>query len=217
MMDRNHTTPHAVNNDLPDDAERMASVPASMDDAAPVGEQIRDLRKAKNLTITALAERIGRSVGYISQIERNITAVSIDRLKEIAEALDVQISWFFQGGASAAPEERDLIVRRSDRRRLTFTGSGVTEELLSPNLSGAFEMVMTSYEPHATTGEALYGRPCQEAAFVIEGRLEIWIGEQHYVLETGDSITFDGMQPHRSGNPDASPARVMWVMSPPTY
>ncbi len=201
------------------DGERTPApaVPDSLDDAPPVGQQIRDLRKAKGLTLIELADRIGRSVGYVSQIERNISTVSIDRLKEFAEALGVQISWFFQGGAAAPEDERDLVVRRGDRRRLTFTGSGVTEELLSPNLSGAFEMIMTTYAPHAATGEELYGRPCQEAAFVIAGRLELRFGDRNFILETGDSITFDGEEPHYSGNPDDVPARVLWVMSPPAY
>jgi len=186
-------------------------------DGVPVGEQIRDLRKAKNMTIVTLADRIGRSVGYVSQVERNMSPVPIDRLKEFAEALSVQITWFFQGGVTGPEEEQDFIVRRSDRRKLTFTGSGVTEELLSPNLGGDFEMIMTTYAPYAKTGDANYSRPCEEAAYVIEGRLEIWISERHFVLDTGDSITFDGRDPHSSANPDDTPATVMWVMSPPTY
>ena len=186
-------------------------------DGTPVGEQIRDLRKAKGMTITQLAESIGRSVGYVSQIERRISPVSIDRLKELAEALEVQITWFFQGGATGPVHERDLVVRRGDRRKLTFTGSGLEEELLSPNLSGDFEMIMTTYAAHATTGDDLYARPCQESALVIEGRLEVWINERHFMLETGDCPTFDGATPHKSGNPDSTPARVVWTMSPPRY
>ncbi len=186
-------------------------------DSVPVGEQIRDLRKAQKMTITDLADKIGRSVGYVSQVERNISPVPIDRIREFAEALGVQISWFFKGGATGPEEERDLVVRRSDRRKLMFTGSGVAEELLSPNLGGGFEMIMTTYAPHAKTGDANYTRPCEEAAYVIEGRLEIWIGERHFILETGDSITFDGLEPHSSANPDDAPATVLWVMSPPTY
>jgi len=213
MIERNA----ALADDTEDERDRTVSVPDSLDDAPPVGQQIRDLRKAKGLTLIELAERIGRSVGYVSQIERNISTVSIDRLKEFAEALGVQISWFFQGGAAAPEDERDIVVRRGDRRRLTFTGSGITEELLSPNLSGAFEMIMTTYAPHASTGEELYGRPCEEAAYVIEGRLELRFTDRSFILETGDSITFDGDEPHYSGNPDDTPARVLWVMSPPAY
>ncbi len=209
---------------MTDSRQAVASPPANENNktgveekTTPVGEQIRDLRKAKGMTITALADSIDRSVGYVSQIERNITAVSIDRLKEFADALGVQISWFFHGGMSGPRDERDLIVRKGDRRKLTFTGSGLKEELLSPNLSGDFEMIMTTYEPHASTGEDMYGRPCQEAALVLSGRLEIWLARRHFILNEGDSITFDGDVPHKSANPDDTPATVVWVMSPPTY
>ncbi len=183
----------------------------------PVGEQIRDLRKARDMTIVELAKRLGRSVGYISQIERNISPVSIERLTELAEALGVQNNWFFQGGSSGPTHEQDLIVRRGDRRHLTFTGAGLREELLSPNLSGDFEMIMTTYGPYASSGDELYSRPCQEAALVIEGRIEIQIGQRQFILEVGDTITFDGREPHKSRNPDQSPARVVWTLSPPTY
>jgi len=200
------------------DPNEASDLPSQVNaDGVPVGEQIRDLRKAKGMTITELAIAIDRSVGYVSQVERNISPVPIDRIKEFAEALGVQITWFFQGGTTGPEDERDFIVRRGDRRKLTFTGSGVTEELLSPNLGGGFEMIMTTYAPLAKTGDANYTRPCEEAAYVIEGRLEIWIGERHFMLETGDSITFDGNDPHSSANPDNTPAIVMWVMSPPTY
>lgn len=206
------------NRDTDSQPEETTVLPADGSaDGIPVGEQIRDLRKAKGMTITALAEAIDRSVGYVSQVERNMSPVPIDRIKEFAEALGVQITWFFQGGATGPEEERDFVVRRGDRRKLTFTGSGVAEELLSPNLGGGFEMIMTTYAPNAKTGDANYTRPCEEAAYVIEGRLEIWIAGKHFMLETGDSITFDGNQPHSSANPDDTPATVMWVMSPPTY
>ena len=68
----------------------------SATDALPVGFQVRDLRKAKGLTIQWLADRVGRSIGYISQIERNKSAVTIPVLNEIALALGVNISWFFR-------------------------------------------------------------------------------------------------------------------------
>ena len=66
-----------------------------------LASSIRELRKIRTLTLQGLSDKIGRSVGYVSQIERNISDVSIPVLKEIAEALDVNINWFFQGNANA--------------------------------------------------------------------------------------------------------------------
>jgi hypothetical protein len=60
---------------------RIAKDGAADAEGILVGGQIRDLRKAKGLTIAELAERIDRSVGYVSQIERNLSELSIPDLK----------------------------------------------------------------------------------------------------------------------------------------
>ena len=196
-------------------AEREIDDRAS--EAILVGEQIRDLRKAKGVTIAALADRIGRSVGYISQIERNLSALSIPDLKRIAEALDVQISWFFHATKSAPADERNYVVRRDNRRHLSFTGLGVTEELLSPGLGGATEMILTRIPPRTATGDEFVSRGAEESGLVLQGRLELWIGERHFVLETGDSFCFRPGEAHRVANPGDVETVVVWVITPPVY
>lgn len=182
------------------------------------GDQIRDLRKARGTTIAELADKIGRSIGYLSQVERNMSSVTIPTLQKIAAALGVQVSWFFQGGGNDAPEgERDFIVRRANRRSLTFGDTGVFEELLSPNLSGALELIITTFKPGSWTGEEDRVRQGEEAGFVLEGTLELWVEGQHFVLAEGDSFSFRRTGPHRCHNPGTSETRVLWVMTPPSY
>ena len=65
-----------------------------------LGHQVRDLRRAKGVTIPQLAARIDRSVGWLSQIERGLSEVSISALHQIAAALEVQVSWFFGQGST---------------------------------------------------------------------------------------------------------------------
>lgn len=182
-----------------------------------VGQQIRDLRKAKGLTIMDLAERIGRSVGYVSQIERNLSELSIPDVKRIAEALEVQISWFFHPTASVPVDERDYVVRRDNRRRLDFTGTGVIEELLSPSLGGDTELVLTRIPPHSTTGSEFVTRKAEESGLVLQGYLELWIGDRHFTLEEGDSFCFRPEEPHRVANPGDVETVVVWVITPPVY
>lgn len=186
-------------------------------DLPSVGAQVRDLRRARGMTIQALADAIGRSVGYVSQIERDISAVSIPTLKGIADALGVQINWFFQGSAALPAAERDVVVRAGNRRRLDFTGTGVVEELLSPNLSGAFELVLGTFAPGATTGATPYARTGEEAGIVLKGSLEVWLGDRHFIVEEGDAFTFSLTEPHRSRNSGATEAVVLWVIAPPAY
>ena len=62
---------------------------------ARIGLQIRDLRKAKGITLSAIAEKIGKSVGYVSQVERGVSSLPISVLQSISVVLGVQITWFF--------------------------------------------------------------------------------------------------------------------------
>ncbi|NQW01626.1 MAG: helix-turn-helix transcriptional regulator [Rhodospirillales bacterium] len=185
--------------------------------AQPVGEQIRDLRKVRGLTLQGLADKTGRSVGNLSQIERNISDVSIPVLKEIAEALDVSINWFFQGVANAPADERDIIVRADNRRRLEFAGTGMVEELLSPNFSGTFEMILGTFAPGAATGSENYSRTGEVGGYLIAGELQLTIGERAFSIGPGDAFTYPSTEPHRCWNPGAAVATVLWVVAPPSY
>ena len=62
-----------------------------------LGAQVRKIRKSKNFTLKELAEQTGLSIGYISQIERNLTDPSLFTLRKISAALDVP-TYLFMGG-----------------------------------------------------------------------------------------------------------------------
>lgn len=190
---------------------RNSDIPAS------VGAQVRQLRKAQNLTISELASRIDKSNGYISQIERSLSGVSISSLQKIANALGVQINWFFQGQGIAPTEERNIIVRAHNRRVLEFDPDGVTEELLSPTLTGQFEMIRSIFAPGASSGEDARARVGEEAGVLISGSLDIWIEGEHFHLNTGDSFSLPANGQHRCENNSDVEAEVIWIISPPAY
>ena len=119
---------------------------------AQVGAEIRDLRKAKRLTIKELSLATSLSVGHLSEIERGIASPSIKTLRDIAKALGVTIGWFLHNAEGSDPDEREYIVRASNRRTLRFS-SGITDELLSPNLRGQLELVLARFPPGATEAE----------------------------------------------------------------
>lgn len=180
-----------------------------------VGEQIRELRLVKRLTLQQLADQVGVSVGYLSQIERNRSKLPIATLRKICDVLGVHISWFFPNTPEGPPEERGFVVRAKNRRRLTFTGLGIDEELLSPNLAGPLELLMSTIEPGADSGE--YSHDGSEAGVVICGTMELWVKGQYVLLEAGDSFSFKSTEPHRCRNPGTVPTKVVWVITPPHY
>lgn len=185
------------------------------DAEALIGAQLRELRKAKGLTLQEVAGSAGISVSYLSQIERNVSRLPIGVLKQISDVLGVHMNWFFQPGVLGLAEEREIVVRAANRRHLSFTGLGITEELLSPNLSGPLEMLISTIDPGADS--EFYAHDGAEAGLVMSGTLDLWVDDQHFRLRKGDSFAFPSTQPHRCANRCSSAVQVLWVITPPHY
>jgi transcriptional regulator with XRE-family HTH domain len=182
---------------------------------AHIGGRIRELRKAHGRTLADVAAEVGISVSYLSQIERDVSRLPIRVLKQIADALGVHMNWFFHAGNEGPESERDIVVRAANRRNLTFTGLGITEELLSPNLSGPLELLISTIHPGADS--EFYAHDGAEAGLVMQGTLQLWVGDRHFQLESGDSFAFDSTVAHRCANRGSTPVKVLWVITPPHY
>lgn len=184
---------------------------------SPLGNQIRDLRAARGMSLAALARAIGKSVGYVSQIERGRSEVSISTLKAVSDELGVQISWFFQGYDPRVPSEHGHIVRREHRRRLDFPGTGIEEELLSPTLTGEAELILSTFAPGARSGEKPVSRMAEQSGYVIQGQLELKIGSKRFALRPGDSFRIGRGEAYTARNPGSVDSVSLWVIAPPRY
>lgn len=179
-----------------------------------LGADLRALRRTRGMTLQDLADRLGRSVGWLSQVERDLSQPSIVDLRVLAEALGVSISTLF--GKSSAPEdEQGRIVRAGARRPIGPGKAGLQEELLSPDLTDDFEMVHSTFLPGAEL-PAPVQRPTQEVGYVVSGQLDLEISGTRYTLGPGDSFRVKG-EPFRWMNPYEGPCLVIWVIAPPVY
>jgi transcriptional regulator with XRE-family HTH domain len=197
----------------PATATAAAPDPDKLDDAH-LGDEIRKLRKARGLSLTDVAGVIDRSISFISQLERGRASPSIADLKGIAKVLGVPLGWFFTHDQVPAAE-RGKVVRSSGRRRLGTVTSGLVEELLSPDIGGAFEMFLSIFEPGAELN-SFSQRDTEEEGYVVEGSLEIWIGRRRFTVNAGDSFRI-AREPFRWANVSRANAVVVWVIAPPTY
>ncbi len=202
---------------MSDSARQQASA------ALDLGNEIRQLRKVRGLTLQQLALSTGRSVGFLSQVERNLTRPSVAALQDISAALGVYIGWFFPDEGGGDADERDVVVRAGSRRRLTYSELSGTEylgmhdHLLSANLNGNLALGISRYEPGASTGDDSYRHEGEEAGLVLSGSLELTVDDRIYRLEAGDSFSFDSRRRHRYLNPSASEETVViWANTPIT-
>jgi len=182
--------------------------------AVRLGSDLRALRKSRGMTLSALASSVGRSVGYLSQVERGLSELSLADLRAVVDVLGVPISWLF-AHEGVPEEERGFVVRSQSRRRIGTPEGGLVEELLSPDLGGGFEMVRSVFEPGAELAD-FERRDTEEAGYVVSGRLDLWIDDRFFSLSPGDSFRF-ARQSYRWRNPGDDRAVVIWVISPPVY
>jgi len=179
-----------------------------------LGADLRAIRKSRGLTLIELAQVLERSVGWLSQVERDISEPSVTDLRLIAAALDVSVSMLFSHAAAPA-HEAGYVVRKGSRRQIGTNIAGLVEELLSPDLTDDFEMVHSTFQPHSEITIPVT-RPTQEVGYLISGQLKLSIGGQRFTIHPGDSFRIRG-ETFLWANPYDAPAVAIWVIAPPVY
>lgn len=195
-----------------DSAQMEEAVTADV--SADIGRDIRAIRQSKGMTLTDMADRLGRSIGYLSQVERGISALSTEELRQVAELFDVPLSWFLVL-TDVSEEERGIITRSGLRRMSGDNEGGLAEELLSPDLSGSYEVIRSVFAPGSKLKKPTL-RMTEETAYMVSGTLEICIGERAFTVQAGDSFRFKE-EPFYWENRSSEPAVAIWVVSPPIY
>lgn len=179
-----------------------------------LGADLRALRKSRGLTLSDLADALDRSVGWISQVERDLSEPSVFDLKQIAKVLDVPVSILF-GQAQTPAQEAGIIVRAHARRPIGSSEEGLVEELLSPDLTDDFEMVHSTFDPGAKMDDAVT-RPTQEVGYLVAGQLDLVIDGRAFTVKSGDSFRIKGVS-YQWSNPYDVKAVAIWVIAPPVY
>lgn len=179
----------------------------------PLAARIRVLRRAKGLTLRELAERAAVTESFLSQVERGLASPSISSLRRIAAGLGESIGTLFADESASG-----TLVRREERRVIDYPGLRARDEFLTSTTSGKLQVIMSVIEPGGGTGDEPYAHESdEECVIVLEGSLDLWLGETLHHLEEGDAITHSSRIPHRNRNAGERPARVLFVLTPPSY
>jgi len=187
---------------------------------ARLGSDLRALRKAQDMTLKDLAAASGLSVSFLSKIERGLARPSVTALQEAAEALGVPVGWFFETDGPVPADERPFIVRAGRRRKLTYSGlsgtdyMGFEDHLLSASLDSRLALGISTYRPGGSTGDDCYTHEGEEAGMVLDGTIELTLGDKVFVLKSGDSFSFSADIPHRYRNIGKAEARIVWANTP---
>lgn len=178
-----------------------------------LGQRIRGLRRSRGLTLRDLAHHAGVTESFLSQVERGVASPSIASVQRIARGLGLSIAQLFAEEGSAG-----RVVRRSQRRRIDYPGLRATDEFLTPASATRLQLIMSVIEPGGGTGDEPYTHESdEEVVLVLEGELDLWVGDEHYRLAEGDAITYPSRLPHWNVNRGEQPARVLFCITPPSF
>ncbi len=161
-----------------------------------IGERLRELREARNISMRALAVRSGLSANALSMIERGRASPSVSTLYKLSDALGVSITAFF---GPEAEKKQVVFLKANVRPRVSFT-RGVFEGLGGEQFVGRIEPFLLTLESNANSGPRSMAHTGHEFVFCLRGELEYQVERQIFQLSAGDSLLFAAHLKHRWKN-----------------
>ncbi|MBW9212267.1 helix-turn-helix domain-containing protein [Bulleidia sp. zg-1006] len=177
-----------------------------------IGARIKQLRLKNDLTLEELASRTELTKGFLSQLERNLTSPSIQSLADVAEALGVNLSGFFQEDV-----EEQIVFQAEDA--FVDEQEGVKTFWIVPNAQkNRMEPIRLVIEPNHQS-KVLEPHEGEEFGYVLSGRVHV-VTQSHpkgYVVRKGDSFYLTGKEIHWIENRAKKMAELLWVSTPPKF
>ncbi len=164
-----------------------------------VGPLIRARRRQLHLTLQVLADAAGISVGYVSQVERDLATPSLGTLAQIARSLDVGVDYFI-----ATPDVENALSRAGERQSFSVNGSSIQYERIGTDFAGnvlsSFILsIPAGYQSETVSHEG------EEIIYILEGELIVRVEPDEMLLARGGRLPFPRQpaaflaQQHRPG------------------
>ena len=180
-----------------------------------VGARLQSIRKLKGLSQRELAKRAGVTNSTISMIEKNSVSPSISSLKKVLAGIPMSLVEFF---SLELEQENPAQVVYKATELIDISDGAVTMKLVGKaHPSRAIAFLDETYPAGADTGIEMLTHEGEEAGLLVEGRLELTVGADIYILESGDSYYFESSKPHRFRNPFEEPARLISATTPANF
>ena len=185
-----------------------------------IAQRLRELRSARGYSLDALAERSGVSRSNISLIERGESSPTAAVLDKLAIGLGVALASFFDESAdgSAAHEGAEAPsphIHAADQPRWQDPASGYVRRRLSPPAPSPLQLVEVVFPPgqRVALDSAVPGAEIHQQVWLLEGRMELTVGDTLWPLAAGDCLAMQLNQPIVFHNPGTTPARYLVALA----
>ncbi len=167
------------------------------------GSLIRTRRKDIGLSMQKVADSVGLSVGFISQIERDLTSPSLSTLVAISEVLKAPVSEFL-----SIPGSEDMS-RQASRTTYSIPGAEKSFERLSSSFPNSRINSVIVHEPPGCRSEPISHKG-EEMFYILTGEITVEIEGEDTILLQGDSIHFDSSKVHSVWNHSSGVASILY-------
>jgi quercetin dioxygenase-like cupin family protein len=162
------------------------------DDLESIGQKIKKVRTKKKMPLDAMANETGFSIDYLKKIEAGKKIPPVGALLQIARALEIDSTFFLREEASNLQKRVRAYTKRTDNYAYTTLTPGAENKHLK-----AFKISIEPLQDHEGVG---YQHEGEEFVYVLQGSVEITVGEHVNILEEGDSLHFNSGIRHRMRN-----------------
>lgn len=174
-----------------------------------IGRRIRARRKELDLSLRELAERVGLTASFLSQVERDLVSPSIESLGSISQALGVPIFHFL-----VEPDGRCPVVRRERRVEISLPDSDLVYQSLVPDLNRKMGVFLIDRDPGLEDFRLALSQEAEAFIYVLEGQLELCLDEVEYLLGPGDTAYFEGHRLCRLRSRGDKTLRIIAAITP---
>jgi transcriptional regulator with XRE-family HTH domain len=178
-----------------------------------IGEKIKRFRMINSLTQEELASRADLTKGYISQLENDATSPAIATLKDIVDVFGITMQEFFAEPVTTT----DVVFGAEARVQSTDDDAGIKVELLVPGAQNReMDPVLVTIKPGEEMDEQGYHEG-EEFGYVLQGKIQLRLDDQLYKVNKDECFYFDSGKKHTVKNIGKTEAKILWVVTPPTF
>jgi len=171
-----------------------------------IGKRLREMRKMRGLTVREQAALLQVSPSTLSELERGIAGISLQRLQSVAHSLGVSVSDLLTTEEPSSTGTRPLeIVRPAELGAASIRrGHGVHYTLVGAHGDHTLQPYRIMFDAGSGYADDPIAHPGEEFVYVLFGEVLLHLGDEQHLLATGCCVRFDSGVPHAFSNASSS-------------
>jgi transcriptional regulator with XRE-family HTH domain/predicted Fe-Mo cluster-binding NifX family protein len=175
-----------------------------------VGRRLRDMRIRGGYSLRALSERSGLNINTLSMVENGKSSPSVTTLQQLALALDVPVTAFFE----SEPNYKRVVFTPAAQRTQTAFGKTLMENLGKDLAGSVVQPFAVTLEPGMGSGDRRIVHTGHEFVYCLSGSIRYHVDQEEYPLSAGDSLVFEAHLPHCWENTESETAHILLILYP---